>query len=73
MTKCSITLKEISYLGYVISRHGVSTCPAKIQAVANWSKPTNVKDLRSFLGLAGYYRKFVKNFGIISRPLTDLL
>jgi hypothetical protein len=75
MSTCqwSFALRETSYLGYVISGQGMSTCLAKIQAVADWPQPTNVKDLESFLGLVGYYRKFVKNFGIISRPLTDLL
>ncbi|WVZ49084.1 hypothetical protein U9M48_000465 [Paspalum notatum var. saurae] len=66
-------LNSISYLGHVISQGGVATDPAKIEAIMSWPTPTNIKDLRSFLGLAGYYRKFVKHFGIISRPLFDLL
>jgi hypothetical protein len=57
----------------VISVDGVATCPAKIQAIADWPVPTNVKHLRSFLGLAGYYKKCMHHFGIISRPLTNLL
>jgi hypothetical protein len=72
MFKCSFATRQISYLGYVISEQGVSTCPDKVKVVSEWLIPC-VKDLRSFLGLAGYYRKFVKNFGVISRPLTDLL
>jgi hypothetical protein len=72
-SKCSFAKRQISYLGYVISSSGVSTCPKKIAAVLKWLVPSSFKELRSFLGLAGYYRKFVKHFGIISRPLTDLL
>jgi hypothetical protein len=71
--KCSFARREISYLGFVISSKGVSTNPDKIQSVASWPIPANAKDLRSFLGLAGYYRKFVHHFGVISKPLTELL
>jgi hypothetical protein len=68
MFKCSFATRQISYLGYVISEQGMSTCPDKVKVVSEWLIPC-VKDLRSFLGLAGYYRKFVKNFGVISRPI----
>jgi hypothetical protein len=60
-------------LGHVISEQGVSTNSAKIEAIQKWLIPKNVKDVRGFLGLAGYYRKFMKNFGIIAKPLTALL
>jgi hypothetical protein len=73
LSKCAFAKREISYLGFVISDKGVSTCPGKIKAVLEWPVPTNVKELRSFLGLAGYYRKFVQNFGIIAKPLTNRL
>jgi hypothetical protein len=57
----------------VIDRRGISSNPAKINKVVSWPTPTNVKDVRSFLGLVGYYRKFVKHFGIIAHPLFNLL
>jgi hypothetical protein len=72
-TKCSFAKRSIFYLGYVISAAGMATIEDKIQAVANWPTPTNVKQLRSSLGLAGYYRKFVKHVAMISKPLIELL
>jgi hypothetical protein len=65
--------QQISYLGHIISSQGVVTDPAKVEDVRSWPQPASVKDLCSFLGLAGYYRKFVKHFAVIAKPLTDLL
>ena len=57
----------------MISGLGLATDPAKVQAIQDWPTPSFVRDLRGFLGLAGYYRKFVHHFGVITKPLTDLL
>jgi len=73
MSKCHFAQRQLRYLGRVISEDGVATDPDKINAVLHWPVPQSVKELRSFLGLAGYYRRFVKHFGIISKPLTNLL
>ncbi|WVZ85511.1 hypothetical protein U9M48_032433 [Paspalum notatum var. saurae] len=73
LSKCQFAKEELHYLGHLISRHGVSTDPEKVQTIKNWLTPSSVKDVRGFLGLAGYYRRFVKNFGLIRKPLTNLL
>jgi hypothetical protein len=73
LSKCTFAQREIHYLDHIISEKGVGTDPSKVSAISNWPIPANVKELRSFLGLAGYYKKFVRNFGIISKPLTELL
>jgi hypothetical protein len=73
MTKCSFAQRSIAYLGHVLSANGVATDPTKVQAILDWPVPTNTRQLRGFLGLAGYYHKFVRNFGNLAHPLTQLL
>lgn len=71
ISKCSFAQRQVSYLGHIISVNGVATDPQKISAIANCPNPSSIKDFRSFLGLTGYYRKFVRNFDVISKSLTD--
>jgi len=70
--KCEFLRKEVTYLGHIISEDGILPDPAKVSAVKNFPTPKKVKDVQSFIGLAGYYRKFIKNFSKIAKPLTML-
>jgi hypothetical protein len=72
-SKCAFWLKEVSFLGHIITDGGIAVDPSKVQDVLSWSLPKNVPEIRSFLGLAGYYRRFIEGFSKIVNPLTTLL
>jgi hypothetical protein len=63
-------MKQVALLGHVISKGGISMDPSKVQDVLSWNEPTSVGDIQSFLGLAGYYRRFIERFSKISKPMT---
>jgi hypothetical protein len=72
LDKCEFWLKEVVFLGYVISAEGIFMDPRKVKAVLKWKRPINVIEIQSFLGLAGYYRRFIEGFSTIASPLTKL-
>jgi hypothetical protein len=73
LSKCEFWLKQVAFLGHVISKGGISVDPSKVQDVLSWNAPTSVSDIQSFLGLAGYYRWFIEGFSKISKPMIELL
>jgi hypothetical protein len=73
LSKCEFWLKQVAFLGHVVSKGGISMDPSKVQDVLSWKAPMSVRDIQSFLGLAGYYRRFIEGFLKISKPMTELL
>ena len=72
-SKCFFFREEIEYLGHVVSGKGVATNPNKVEAVTKWPTPKTVYDVRSFLGFVGYYRRFIKDFSKISKPIREVI
>jgi hypothetical protein len=73
LSKCEFWMKQVAFLGHVISKGGISVDPSKVQDVLSWNAPMSVGDIWSFLRLAGYYRRFIEEFSKISKPMTELL
>jgi hypothetical protein len=73
LNKCEFWMKQVAFLGHIISKGGISVDLSKVQDVLSWNAPTSAGDIRSFLGLAGYYRRFIEGFSKISKPMTELL
>jgi hypothetical protein len=73
LSKCEFWLDSVKFLGHTISRDGISLDPSKVQEVIDWKPPKSVHQIRSFLGLAGYYRRFIPDFSRIAKPMTELL
>jgi hypothetical protein len=72
LSKCEFWLEEVKFLGHVVDKDGIKVDPSKIEAVENWRRPETPTEIRQFLGLAGYYRRFIENFSKIAQPLTLL-
>ncbi|KAJ4974329.1 hypothetical protein NE237_007503 [Protea cynaroides] len=71
-SKCEFWLSEVAFLGHVVSAEGIKVDPSKIEAIVKWEAPKSVSEIRSFLGLARYYRRFVEDYSRIAVPLTSL-
>ena len=72
-SKREFWLSQVAFLGHIVSAGGVAVDPAKVEAVLDWRQPKSVTEVRSFLGLAGYYQRFIEGFSQTARPMTQLL
>jgi hypothetical protein len=72
-SKCEFWIGKVPFLGYIISNGGISVDPAKVKEIVAWSIPTTVTKIQSFLGLVGYYQKFIEGFSKIAKSMTSLL
>jgi hypothetical protein len=72
-SKCEFWLQSVNFLGHTISHDGISVDPSKVQEVMDWKPPKSEHQIRNFLGLAGYYRRFIPDFSRITKPMTELL
>ncbi|GKE43976.1 putative reverse transcriptase domain-containing protein [Tanacetum coccineum] len=72
-SKCEFWLRQVAFLGHIMSANGITMDPAKVEAITKWPRPTTVTKVRSFLGLAGYYKIFVEGFSLFALPLMKLM
>jgi len=70
--KCVWKIQEVEFLGYVIRRNGIAMSQEKVEAVLNWEEPRSISETQSFLGFANFYRRFIKDYSKVARPLTEL-
>jgi hypothetical protein len=73
LSKCEFSMKQVAFLGHVISKGSIFVDPSKVQDVLSWNAPTSVSDIQSFVRLAGYYQRYIEGFSKISKPTTELL
>jgi hypothetical protein len=73
LTKCEVWLKQVAFIGHTNLKGGISIYPSKVQDALSWKAPTSVGDIQSFLGLAGYYQRFIEGFSKVRKPMTELL
>jgi hypothetical protein len=73
LSKCEVWLKQVAFLGHTNLKGWISIYPSKVQDALSWKAPTSVDDIQSFLGLAGYYQRFIEGFSKVRKPMTELL